>query len=271
MLGRSLLMMASGSSAGDVLWTPANINTALWLDAVDNATVFSDAGITQAIPGLSTVQQWNDKSGNSRHATQLSAARQPSYTNNVSGNKPGITFNGSTNGHLLTSLLPSSVFTTTNRCTFALVYSPLSASVGRGIVSVADTQYSGTPWMLLQQDSGPAQRIFLNGAYRNAQFISVNSFYIFLFTYNGSQWTFRLNGTALTSYTGSIGETAGSTLWIGSGFSREWNGIIVGIVASANDIGLSDVLKLEGYLADKCAITSVLPISHPYKNTPPTV
>lgn len=251
------------------LWTPAKIATALWLDAADNATVFSDAGVTQAIAGVSTVQQWNDKSGNARHATQASSAKRPNYTNNVSNNKPGIMFNGNVNGHVLTSLLPSSVFTGVSRCTFALVYSPLSTSTNRGIASIADTQYSGAPWMLLQQDTASSQRILVNGSYRITQTIAANSFYILLFTYTGSQWTFRLNGTAGVSYTGAVGSTAGSTLWIGSGFNGEWNGVFTDIVVAASDIGAVNALKLEGYLAHQRGITAVLPADHPYKLSPP--
>jgi hypothetical protein len=270
MLGRSLMMKASGSSAGQVPWTPAQIATALWLDAADNATVFSDAGITQAVAGASTVQQWNDKSGNARHATQLTTTKRPNYTSNVSNSKPGITFNGSVNGHVLASLLPSSVFTAANRCTFAAVYSPLSTLTNRGVIGIADSQYSGAPWALLQQDTATSQRILVNGIYRITQTIAANSFYIILFTYTGSQWTFRLNGTAGTSYTGAIGSTAGSTLWIGSGFNGEWNGVFTEIVAAASDIGSVDSLKLEGYLAHQRGITSVLPSDHPYKINPPS-
>ncbi len=53
---------------GAVGWTPAQLSTALWLDAADAGTITLNG---------STVSQWNDKSGNGRNATQSTAANQP--------------------------------------------------------------------------------------------------------------------------------------------------------------------------------------------------
>ena len=53
-------------------WTPANLaGLALWLDAADASTITLNG---------SNVSQWNDKSGNNRHASQAVAANQPTYT-----------------------------------------------------------------------------------------------------------------------------------------------------------------------------------------------
>lgn len=51
-------------------WTPAQLSTALWLDAADTST------ITLSGPRVS---QWADKSGNGRNATQGVAANQPGW------------------------------------------------------------------------------------------------------------------------------------------------------------------------------------------------
>lgn len=68
-------------------WTPAALGSdlALWLDAADAGTITLNG---------STVSQWNDKSGNARHATQGTAANQPTYTANAFAGKPGLTFDG---------------------------------------------------------------------------------------------------------------------------------------------------------------------------------
>ena len=50
-------------------WTPAQITTALWLDAADTSTITIATGVSQ----------WADKSGNGRHATQATLANQPTY------------------------------------------------------------------------------------------------------------------------------------------------------------------------------------------------
>ena len=46
-------------------WTPASITTAVWYDADNAASITKD--------GSNFVSQWNDLSGNARHATQPAA------------------------------------------------------------------------------------------------------------------------------------------------------------------------------------------------------
>jgi hypothetical protein len=73
------------------LWTPAQITTALWLDADDSSTVFSDAGTTPAVNN-DTLQQWNDRSGNSLTAVQATSGARPLYETGQLNGKPGVTF-----------------------------------------------------------------------------------------------------------------------------------------------------------------------------------
>ena len=69
------------------LWTPAALGSslALWLDADDFSTITLNG---------STVSQWDDKSGNGRHASQATLSSQPTYTANGLNGKPAILFNG---------------------------------------------------------------------------------------------------------------------------------------------------------------------------------
>lgn len=62
-------------NAVEVPWSPAQITTQLWLDAADAATITEVGG---------DISQWDDKSGNLRHAVQAVALNQPSY------NTPGL-------------------------------------------------------------------------------------------------------------------------------------------------------------------------------------
>jgi hypothetical protein len=73
-------------------WTPANVTTALWLDADDASTITLNG---------SAVSQWNDKSGNNRHATQASASWQPTRTLSGLNDKTVLTLNGVTNGQFM--------------------------------------------------------------------------------------------------------------------------------------------------------------------------
>ena len=58
----------------------------LWFDGDDASSITISSG--------SSVSQWNDKSGNARHLTQGTAARQPQYTATLNG-RDGLTFNTS--------------------------------------------------------------------------------------------------------------------------------------------------------------------------------
>lgn len=68
---------------GATVWTPAVIQTALWLDANDTSTITLNG---------STVSQWNDKSGNGRNAVQATAANQPVY--GTTNGRVGLAFDG---------------------------------------------------------------------------------------------------------------------------------------------------------------------------------
>jgi hypothetical protein len=63
-------------------WTPADLTgLALWLDADDSSTITLNG---------STVSQWDDKSGNDRHATQATAVSQPAYNATGLNGKPAL-------------------------------------------------------------------------------------------------------------------------------------------------------------------------------------
>ena len=70
------------------LWTPEYLDTSLWLDAADSATITESSG---------AVSQWADKSGHANHAT-ASGTAQPTYTANVLNNSPAVVFDGLTDG-----------------------------------------------------------------------------------------------------------------------------------------------------------------------------
>ena len=78
-----LLRRAIISSAVGGLWTPANISTALWLDAADAST------ITQS---LGDVSQWDDKSGNGNDVSNGAASTQPAYLATGWNGNPTVSF-----------------------------------------------------------------------------------------------------------------------------------------------------------------------------------
>ena len=67
---------------------------ALWLDAADASTITLD--------GSNNVEQWNDKSGNGRNATQTTVLNRPGYFTNQLNGLPAIRGN-STTAHMTLS------------------------------------------------------------------------------------------------------------------------------------------------------------------------
>lgn len=74
---------------GNETWTPAELNPALWLDAADSFTLFDATSGGVLVSDGGTVRRWEDKSGNSRHATSSTG---PIYS--AANNR--LQFNGST-------------------------------------------------------------------------------------------------------------------------------------------------------------------------------
>lgn len=72
---------------------------ALWLAGDDSSTLFTDAGVTPVKVNGDLVYQWNDKSGNSRHATQTTSGNRPTWVPPASGRNGlgAVSFNGSSN------------------------------------------------------------------------------------------------------------------------------------------------------------------------------
>jgi hypothetical protein len=77
---------------------------ALWLDASQQNTIFSDAGTTPVTTSGQSIYQWNDLSGNSRHAVQATSGNRPTWLPPASGQNGlgAVSFNG-VNQYLLDS------------------------------------------------------------------------------------------------------------------------------------------------------------------------
>ena len=58
---------------------------ALWLDASQQNTIFSDAGTTPVTTSGQSIYQWNDLSGNNRHAVQATSGNRPTWVPPASG------------------------------------------------------------------------------------------------------------------------------------------------------------------------------------------
>lgn len=282
-----LSAIAQGTRSNAPSWTPAQITTALWLDAADAGTVVLNG---------STVSQWNDKSGNSRNFAQATATNQPTYSATVLDGKPALTFDGASDFMSAGDTLD--VGTTSLTIMTVVKYATNNQTgiiVGKSLQGPGAGRYSLGRFL----SGGP----FGTGAPFNSFLVAWDSATGTLFTsvadsstntkILGGEWSRAVsngydkiwdNGTntATLTYAGDT-NTLNNTneLWIGAyqstsgttppATSSYMNGQIAEVVIAPSALSTDNRQKLEGYLAWKWGLQADLPAGHPYKNTPPTV
>ena len=220
-----------------IFWTPAAISTSLWLDAGDKSTVFSDAGTTLASPS-DLVYQWNDKSGNNKHAIQGTSAARPSYSQSLLNNKQTIEF--STKTLRITNI---------DRPSFAAMVIQRQVN-GQDIAQVTN---AGDAHRGLLSNNAPAFAMF-----------SVHNV-------NGGSDANNANAAVVTPSLVSVNTptTTGNVI-IDLGLGTPSSSYLVGFIAELffYNVSISRFI-VEGYLAHKWGLTGNLPSTHPYKVTPP--
>lgn len=218
----------------------------LWLDASVSSSMTLNG---------SNVSEWRDLSGNSRHATQTTAATQPAFTQNAQNGLSALTFSGSQ--------------------TMSVAAFP----VAKYASGAAVVQFSGSGQAVLQRGSvndvhalfneSNLIRLRNNGAVQDCTATSViNTSYVIVFSLftelaiNGSQTSdMRVNGIAATqaSYTHTSGSLPDKSLTIGGLSSSVYllNGILCELVYYQGTSAVSAVslAALEKYLARKWGIS----------------
>jgi hypothetical protein len=262
MIGLSLrdpAFLGGLSAGGGALWTPAQITTAMWLDAQDAATITTISG---------AVSQWNDKSGNARHVTQSTASQRPAYSATGLNGLPALQFDGSDD------FLGSSYSLDVPFVIAAVWQNSGTAQNVRAAVGSANQR----PALGILNASPAVDSVALwtpnvdRGAYINNT-VSTSAQVV----YSGAPSTSRLSwGIAVNgSSTGQVNESIGSmsatlgTVKIGwSGNASEyWNGLVSEVLIAPS----ATQSIVEGYLAWKWGLAANLPAGHPYKSAAPTI
>jgi hypothetical protein len=240
-------------------WLPSDTSTVMWFDASDSTSIEESSG---------SVSQWNDKSGNGRHASQATLANRPTLVANVYNGKAAIRSDGIND---------------------TLNITPFSVSAGiRSYAVVNPLEYT----TLRRNASWVRMTDFTNffTAFSGTSFPSRDWFDSF-FSTTRPQITGTLippgslllafleqTGTAIKGRVfGIVNETSVSATFNGSPTARFQ---LIDVDGTAF-LDLCEVIflqspsttiqeKTEGYLAHKWGITSSLPSNHPYKTTPPT-
>lgn len=257
----------SGEVAG---WTPAEISTALWLDADAADTLILASG---------KVTEWQDRSGNGRHFTQGNDAQRPLFED-LDG-LPAVCFYPSTNS--------STSYTGT--ISLSLAVNLLSAYAYHAFIVCGGSLTENANGYLLSGTTGGTSYASMRQSalhhrnttdrmltYSPAPDWTDRARNILQGSWNSStSRTARINGDGAGSDTSSSNAlgTSGTTFLglqrvpSGSTAAQTWRGSVQELILIYGSL-TSDIRdKIEGYLAHKWDLAAKLPVGHPYKVVAP--
>ena len=255
------LALATSASAAPI-WTPAEITTALWLDAGDASTITETGG---------AISQWDDKSGNARNAT-AGAGFAPDYVPAEQNGLNVIRFNGTSQYFNLGTGLDwmaadadHVAFIVLKNDNYMNIYGAANGSAGDASLHIGfrnNTSYRLNRW---GNDWYPAITANYNaGAYN-----------ILRFGWDEGGEKFVYANAKLEATSGSHIATGLSAM---AGGGRIANVVGQGLLdADLCEFVILDtaaptqdtVDKMEGYLAWKWGLQGNLPSDHPYKDAAP--
>jgi hypothetical protein len=255
-------------AGGDTLWTPAEITTAVWLDAFDGTEITLDTGVL--------VTSWNNKSGGTDF-NQTTTGNMPDYD---STNKC-VTFDGTDEfmqapDNFVSALNPD--FMCVMLADFLSLQSTsdrlfqLEGGQGGGVISIGHGS-GGTGWNWRHNNGF---RAFNTGAttgqYMTSWVRSAGTGYS-----DDETWE---NGTSVSLSSGNNpGNTptisqAFSTIGRGQGGNEDqffYSNARLHELVMLEDDDSATREKIEGYMAWRWGNEGDLPVSHPYKDAAPTV
>jgi len=240
-------------------WSPTNASATmnLWLDGADSVTLTTIGNL---------VTQWRDKSSLANHAIPNSG-EEPALVN-VDG-VPAIRFTGSKRLYSTDRLTVRDFRNVFIVCKYEQGTAFFSASTGFCTLfsaAISGGNANGNCFFSTGVTQAWTANSYLNGPFfLNATQVSADT-------------TNRTVLPQLNTSLGFISANATSAVSVGGygiGTLREiaspWDGVVCEIVSYGSTLSTSDRQKMEGYLAWKWNLVSLLPSNHPYKNSRPTV
>jgi hypothetical protein len=249
---------------GPKLWRPTEISTALWLDAEDSSTITLNG---------STVSQWSDKSGNGRHATQSTAASQPTYSATGLNSKPTLVFNGNQIVVSSGSYSAAAIFIVFRKSVSTwpdyngVVTARVSPNANKTSPSNTNLGFTGISGSAASINglNTATTAIFINGT--SASLSDYLNYLVGVSTGDATSY-------AIVAEINDNNASGQKNIALGADTfetGRYLTGNIAEVIILPSNVITSDRQKLEGYLAWKWGLESSLPAGHPYKNLPPTV
>ena len=263
---------------GRSLWTPAQLDLTLWLDAADASTI--------ALNGT-TVSQWSDKSGRGNHMTNATASAQPLYSATGFNGRPALDFDASDD--FLGNSSPSGLNSNLDyfyACVFQMREGSGNWRMTMGGRGAFNSSGGGGGMPCLQAMSSSSQIGVHNTDQQDTRIkVDVNNLYAPRIAtvgrtggsngFNGevtvtatrpSQASYLTTGTQTwSSGVNAVFQVGGrqqaATVW--------FNGLICECVAMQRNATTLGRQQLEGYLAHKWDLTAGLPVDHPYREVAP--
>ena len=255
------LAFVGSLSAAPALWTPADITTALWLDAADSSTITESGG---------AVSQWNDKSGNSRHFSQSTAGNRPAVATASLNSLNTVLFTQTSILSESIKELRSSAAYTANRGSIFIILKPASSQ--QAFAAVFQSRQQGLEGFRSAGSPNNQDTVTTN---INTTVGRINGTSISSFSPTGNFHTYAAN-TALIL--GAVYPAASNISFIWSigrdqftDESRGFNGEVAEVVVVSQIDTTATHERIEGYLAHKWGLTADLPNDHPYKTAAPTL
>ena len=269
------LTLAKTFTWNESVWNPSMIQTALWLDAADAATVTTVSG---------AVSQWNDKSGNARHATQVTSGSRPTVAVASQNSRNGISFDGVDDRLGFSSALLGAthslfiLFKPTLEATTGSVFGQWQAGqTGRYLWSVNQECSAGTPtsgrFNLFNASTTGGACTGGGGFAIDVSIDNTATLISSISTTGSEQWKLLKNGTewdsaTITSVFTGVNSSLGSVN--AADGASPYDGVIYEVIHLASYASTDTRQRIEGYLAWKWGLTADLPAGHPYKTIGPT-
>jgi hypothetical protein len=260
------------------LWTPSDTTTAIWFDASDSSSITKSSN---------KVSQWNDKSGNTRHATQSTDGYRPTVSAEAVNGLDAIYFDG------VDDKLVTSWTATQSTFSFYAVVNPTAKASGHLTILSKNSYYATDvndfPFRIVMGAALIAVAVNLDGGgdYATDQTFqgSITGTGAFLTSISSKT---SGTGAAVIKIHGSSAATAnGQTLSSnsraytignhpyesggGAGTGGFYNLICELIFIASYENGSQTEKMIEGYLSHKWGLQDKLPSNHLYRYRPPEV
>jgi hypothetical protein len=229
-------------------------------------TAWFDGDEFTGTPDTTQIATWTDQEG-ANDATQGTAASRPTVDATGLNSMAVVDFDGSADHFVL----PDFVSAYTSGSAFFVANRDVDPAAGGGSAGAvlgffgtgSEPHYPFTDGVIYENFGSTVRKTVGNVA------TSLATWHIGNFNSAANAWSFFMNGTSeFSTGTNTVAFSTGPI--IGSNnLTAFWPGKVAEILIFNAVLSQSDREKVEGYLAHRWGIESVLPAPHPYKSSPP--